>query len=249
MLHMADELKPAAEKTLLSAERPVARDCVPREDFAVFAHELRGALTVIAGYTEMLRRPLAEDERLASLEGIQRAISRADTLCTEVLAGRPADTRPPNTREPIELRALAEQVADEQHAATGRAIIVEGPVDVSVAGDEQALARMLTNLVSNAVKYSPADTTVRIRVCTEQASELGATAVLEVSDRGSGIPADARGRVFEPFERLGRDEDVPGTGLGLTVVASVVDGHGGATRVLENPGGGTVVRIELPVSG
>jgi signal transduction histidine kinase len=229
----------------MPAERVSARDCVPREDFAVFAHELRGALTVIAGYTEMLRRPMAEDERLASLQGIRRAIGRADTLCTEVLAGRPADDRPLATREPVELRALAEQVADEQRAATGRAVLVEASGDVSVAGDEQALGRALTNLVSNAVKYSPADTTVQIRVSAEQTPEFGATAVLEVCDRGPGIPADERERAFEPFERLGLDSDIPGTGLGLTVVASVVHAHGGATRVLDNPGGGTIVRIEL----
>ena len=82
----------------------------------------------------------------------------------------------------------------------------------------------------------------------ERHRELGATAVLEVSDRGPGIPADEREQAFEPFERLGHDTDVPGTGLGLTVVASVVRANGGTARILDNPGGGTIVRIEFPLA-
>ncbi len=233
-----------------SAPSPAtAPDCVSREDFAVFAHELRGALTVISGYTEMLRRPLPEDDRLAALEGIRRAIGRADTLCTEVLEARPSRTSPEQTRERVDVRSLAEQVAEEQRAACGRDIAVEATAAPIVLGDEQALARALANLVSNAVKYSPAPAPVRIAVSSEQSAGAGRTAVIEVCDSGPGIPADARERVFDPFERLGRTADTPGTGLGLTVVAGVVSAHGGATRILENPGGGTIVRIELPAAG
>lgn len=243
---MVDEPNLSSEKT--TPPGGAEQDCVPREDFAVFAHELRGALTVIAGYTEMLKRPMPEDERAASLAGILRAVGRADKLCSEVLTGRSADVLLPPTRDPIELGALAEQVAEEQRAATGRAVLVEAVGDVSVAGDEQALGRALANLVSNAVKYSPADTTVQVRVRAEETSEFGATAVLEVSDRGPGIPADEREQAFEPFERLGHDTDVPGTGLGLTVVAGVARASGGTARILDNPGGGTIVRIEFPLA-
>lgn len=252
MLLMVDQPHSPADKNGASAgparDNGPTTDSVSREDFAVFAHELRGALTVIAGYSDMLRRPLHDDERFAALEGIRRAVGRADVLCSEVLSGRAAGARPTPTREHVQLWALAQHVADEQHAASGRTIVVEAPGDAAVTGDEQALARLLTNLVSNAVKYSPAETVVRVRVGGEYTPQLGATAVIEVSDRGPGIPLGERERLFEPFERLGRDESTPGTGLGLAIVAGVVRDHGGNVRILDHSGGGTTVRVELPVA-
>jgi signal transduction histidine kinase len=221
---------------------------VSREDFAVFAHELRGALTVIAGYSDMLGRRLPDEERHAALEGIRRAVSRADSLCTEVLSGRPAGTSAPSRREHVELWALAEHVAAEQRAATGRTIVVEAPGDVAVTGDEKSLARVLANLVTNAAKYSPHETVIRIRVGSEYSPALGATAVLEVCDRGAGIPPADRARIFEPFERLGRGDEVPGTGLGLAIVRDVVRAHGGIVEIRDQSGGGTIVRIELPIA-
>lgn len=221
---------------------------VSREDLAVFAHELRGALTVISGYSDMLRRPLHDAERFAALDGIRRAIGRADNLCTEVLSGRPMGASAKNPRGHVELWALAEHVAAEQRAATGRTILVEAPGDVAVTGDEQALARVLTNLVTNAAKYSPAETIVQIRVRSEYTPALGATAVVEVSDRGPGIPAADRERIFAPFERLAHTDDIPGTGLGLAIVLDVVRDHGGDVEVRDHRGGGTTMRIELPIA-
>lgn len=240
---MADDHKPAAENNA-----PASAGSVSREEFSVFAHELRGALTVIAGYSDMLRRPLHDDERIAALEGIRRAVGRADALCTEVLSGRNAGASAPNPRAHVELWALAEHVAAEQRAATGRSVVVEAPGDVAVTGDEQALARVLTNLVSNAAKYSPAETIVQICVRTEYTTNLGTTAVLEVSDRGPGIPAEDRERIFEPFERLGRGDEIPGTGLGLAIVLDVARAHGGTVAIVDRPGGGTTMRVELPIA-
>ena len=80
---------------------------IPRAEIAVFAHELRGALTVIAGYGDMLRRPLDEAERLQALDGIRRAVSRADSLCSDVLAGRRAGGVDEKRREPLGQRPAA----------------------------------------------------------------------------------------------------------------------------------------------
>jgi len=220
---------------------------VPREDLAVFAHELRGTLTVISGYSEMLRRPMHEAERLAALDGIHRAIRRADALCSEVLSGKPPYRPGESVVEPVELRALAEHIAAEQRAATSRPIVVEAPEETAVAGDELALARVLTNLVTNAVKYSPAEEPVLVTIGRTTTTDLGETAVIEVSDRGSGIPHEQRERIFEPFERLERDVDVPGTGLGLAIVRDVVASHGGRVEIQDRLGGGTIIRIELPL--
>jgi signal transduction histidine kinase len=218
------------------------------EDLAVFAHELRGALTVIAGYVEMLRDPSRDIDRPAALDGIRRAVSRADTLCSEMLSG-PAPDHPVVTgSKPVSLSALAEHVAAEQRAATGHAILVETHGEVVVTGDEPSLSRMLTNVVANASKFSPAQKPVLIEVTCATSPQLGEIAVIDVSDRGPGIPADRREALFEPFERLDRDAHVPGTGLGLAIVKGVAVSHGGRVEIRDRTGGGTTVRIEIPLS-
>ena len=249
---MTDDLQhvsPAAAEDLAPAPATPApdSDAVLRRDLAVFAHELRGALTVIGGYSDMLRRPLHDAERLAALDGIRRAVNRADSLCTEALTAGAAGESTAGSAEPVELWALAEHVAAEQRAATSRTISVEAPEELAVAGSEPALARVLANLVTNAVKYSTSDQPVLVRVSRTTSSDLGETAVIEVSDRGPGIPAEQRARLLEPFERLERDAGVPGAGLGLSIVNDVVATHGGRVEIRTRNGGGTTVRIELPL--
>lgn len=218
-----------------------------KTELAVFVHELRNALTGIGGYGELLRRPLRQDERRAASDGIQLAVARADALCSVTLGGSlPAEETA--SSEPVQLRVLATRVASEQRVVTGRTIEVTGDDDVTVMGDELALARALTNLVDNAAKYSPADQPIGVSVSLEASADGSAVAVIEVSDRGPGILAEQRGRVFELFARLGRDAETPGTGLGLAVVRSVLEAHGGFVRVLDRIGGGAILRAELPAA-
>jgi len=214
------------------------------DDLALYAHELRGALTVIAGYAELLRRPLPSTERESALDGIDRAIVRADALCADALAGRSPDA-PRHAFAPLSLRTLAEQVADDQRSATGRTIEVTAEQTAPVLGDAGALARVLGNLIDNAAKYSPSRTPIELRVAEEDGAD-GPVAYIEVADRGPGISAEELERVVEPFVRLERDADVAGTGLGLGIAHNVIAAHDGRLRVSEREGGGTVVRLELP---
>jgi two-component system sensor histidine kinase TctE len=143
-----------------------------------------------------------------------------------------------------DLGRLAEQAAADLRATTGRDVIVRADVDRAVHGDEIALARVLENLLSNAAKYAP-EGSIELNVAT---ADVGS--IIEVADRGPGIPPADRKRVMQPFARLERDEArLPGTGLGLTVVRSIADALGGHVEILENPGGGTIARVVLPDSG
>ena len=216
---------------------------------ALFAHELRGALTVIAGYTGLLRHPLNAREQDAAIEGIERAIARADSLCGEALAGRTPSPSKARVSEAVSVRLLVDQAAADQHSATSRTVNVswEPTDDMVVQGDELALARVLGNLIGNAIKYSPADSVVDVRAYQQSQPFLGDAAVIEIADRGPGIPAEMREQVFEPFARLPRDENAPGTGLGLAVVKNVVSAHDGRIQIRGRDGGGTVVRVELPL--
>ena len=112
-----------------------------------------------------------------------------------------------------------------------------------LTGDREALSRLVSNLVSNAVLYTEPDTTVEIEVGSE-----GEEAFLEVRDQGPGIAADERDRIFERFVRLeaARERHPEGSGLGLAIVEQVANAHQGLVHVLARPGGGTIFRVELP---
>ncbi len=219
-------------------------DPLRHEDLAAYAHELRGALTVIAGYAELLRRQLPLQERDRALDGIERAILRADALCSDALAGRTPSSAS-RTFAPVSLCVLAEQVAADQRSATGRAIDVVITGSADVLGDADSLARVLGNLIDNAAKYSPTRTPIEVRVGEEEGA-MGTVSFVEVSDRGPGISDEELARVVEPFARLERDADIPGTGLGLGIVNNVIAMHNGRLNVSERNGGGAIVRLELP---
>lgn len=210
------------------------------EGLAVLAHELRGALTVISGYSDLLGIGLPESSRREALDGIGRAVNRADALLSDALAVSRAPSDAPVLAD---VSLVAEEVASEQRAATGRRIHVTADSHPRVAVDAGALSRAISNLVTNAAKYSPTDAAIDIGVSSE-----GASVVVEVADRGPGIPGSDKESVFEPFARLGRDADAPGTGLGLTIVRRVAETAGGSVEITDREGGGAVVRITLPTS-
>ncbi len=207
-------------------------------DLALCAHDLRGILTVIAGYASLLRRDdLSATSRETALDGIEAAIARADALLGDTLAGR-VDSR--RKRERVALGEIAARAVADARVATGRDVTLTRVADPSVHADPVALSRVLENLLSNAAKYAP-EGPIEVTVSSEDA--IG---VLEVADRGPGVPPADREAVFEPFVRLERDADKPGTGLGLVVVRNAVEGMGGRVRLLDREGAGTVVRIEIP---
>ena len=114
-------------------------------------------------------------------------------------------------------------------------------VAIRICGDRPKLARMLRNLVDNALRHSNGRIAIRLR------PEAGG-AILEVADDGPGVPVADRDRIFTRFVRLdtARDRAAGGTGLGLAIVAEVVAAHGGLVEVLDNPGGGALFRVRLP---
>jgi signal transduction histidine kinase len=220
------------------------RPALSREELAAYAHELRGALTVIAGYTELLRQSLPAVERERALDGIERAILRADALCADAVAGL-SPSSASRTFCPVSLSLLAEQVAADQRSATGRTIelSIEGPAQI--LGDADALSRVVGNLIDNAAKYSPSRSSIELRVAEDHEAALPIVFV-EVADRGPGISEQELEHVIEPYARLERDADIPGTGLGLGIVHHVIADHDGRLSVTAREGGGTIVRLEFP---
>jgi two-component system OmpR family sensor kinase len=113
-----------------------------------------------------------------------------------------------------------------------------------VVGEESRLRQVLANLVGNVVQHTPSGTPVEIAVGMLPTGE----GALEVHAHGPGIDPDHAARVFERFYRVdaSRGRDSGGAGLGMAIVAAIVDAHGGSVRLAQTPGGGTTVRVTLP---
>ncbi len=203
------------------------------------AHELRTPLTSVNANVDLLlhARDLPDDERHEILGGIRAELGQLGTLFNEIIE-LATDKRETSAHEPIRLAGVVQRAVDDlaRRAPNPVTVLVD---DSQVKGHEASLHRAITNLLSNAVKYSPANSPIEVQV---QAGRVS------VSDRGAGIPAADRDRVFDRFHRLEEARPLPGSGLGLAIVAKVVSDHRGSTFVRDaDPAPGTVVGFTLPL--
>lgn len=206
------------------------------------AHELRTPLTAMrAGIDVALRRPRGVEELEHVLGGLREEVDRLAALASRLLDMAALRAAPLN-RVPGDIAKL---VADAVDGALGlaeeRGVVLE-VVGVTRAPAEFApsvVRQAIDNLVDNAIKYSP--TAGRVTVGVEV---VPGRVQVRVADRGPGIPAEQRERIFEPFER--RDHAARGKGLGLAIVREVAERHGGHAWVEPRPDGGAVFVLELP---
>jgi signal transduction histidine kinase len=216
---------------------------------SMVSHEFRTPLGIAMSAVELLRNyldrlPAAKREEL--LTDIYDSTLRMSGLMEQVLLlGRVESGNNASQRLPIDLVVLLDKLADESLSACHQRCPVEvrvlGSLEGSV-GDESLIRHIVSNLVSNAVKYSPEGERVDVVVRRE-----GNDAVIEVQDRGIGIPEADRGRLFEAFHRATNVGQVPGTGLGLLIVKRCVDLHQGSIRFESVVGEGTTFTVTLPL--
>jgi signal transduction histidine kinase len=216
------------------------------------SHELRTPLTSIRMFAETLQqgRVSTEEERAACLDFIVTESERLAGLTERALEwARMESGRRTFELERHPVRAVVAAAVDRfrQHRAMG-----PGELDVSwgeelpeVVVDRAALEQVLLNLLENAVKYSPADKRIRVRV-----ERRGRWVAIDVADHGIGIARSDLRRIFERFYRaddlLARR--IEGSGLGLSIAKRIVDGHHGRVRVHSEVGRGSVFTVELPVA-
>ena len=221
------------------------------------SHELRSPLARIRMGLELLGR----DPGTASARAeIAHNITELDQLIDEILLASRLDMRDAHDAgalgptEEVDLLGLAA----EECARTGAELKVgDNAAPVLVQGHARLLRRVLRNLLENARRYGqPALTsendepTVCLHMGVQSGTDAGAArwAVVAVEDRGPGVPADLRERIFEPFFRLpGASEREGGVGLGLSLVRSIAERHGGQVRCEERPGGGARFVLTLPI--
>ncbi|MER7545661.1 sensor histidine kinase [Actinomadura sp.] len=213
-----------------------------RQLIADAGHELRTPLTSLRTNIDLLLRAeatgrnLPPDARRTLLTGVKAQMRELSSLVGDLLElARPADARP--ARETVALHDVAAR-AVARARLRGPGLTVESRADPwYVHGDPASLERAVVNLLDNAVKFSPPGGTVTVRLAGGE---------LTVRDRGPGIPAEDLPHVFERFWRSPSARSLPGSGLGLSIVARVVAETGGRVTLEPAPGGGTLARVRLP---
>ncbi|HSP76893.1 MAG TPA: GAF domain-containing sensor histidine kinase, partial [Myxococcaceae bacterium] len=230
-----------------------ARDAIRlREEFlSIASHELRTPISALQLHVQSLQGALAREpagpppERLRrSLETVERQVKRQTQLVNDLLdVSRLGSGRLALRREPVDLAALAREVAsrfEAELARTGTQLILRADAPVSGQWDRMRLDQVVTNLVANAVKYgrgNPVELTVEGE---------GGRARLTVRDAGIGIAPEDLGRIFNRFERAVSERHYGGFGLGLWITRQVVEALGGHITVDSELGVGSRFTVELP---
>lgn len=229
-----------------------------RDQFlSVAAHELRTPITAMNGFSELLRRELAQAEPESSRVGryvsrLAEAVARLSALVDDMLdVSRIRLGQLPLRRQPLDLvefvhrigSSYEEQLRGSQHTFSCR--LPSEPI--SLAADEDRLEQVLNNLLDNAVKYSPGGGTIVLSL-----AESDNGALISVQDEGIGLPPEALESIFEPFGRApnAARSNLPGLGLGLFISRTIVERHGG--RLWAESAGeshGTTFYVWLPRSG
>jgi PAS domain S-box-containing protein len=222
-----------------------------RSDFvATVSHELRTPLTSIVGYAEMLADESLTGDQRHMVEVIGRNTRRLITLIEDLLTLSQIEAGSfVVEHRKVELGGLLEgtvQAIRPAAAARGIELVADVEDPGLVEADPDKLDRAVLNLLSNAVKFTPPGGRV-----TLSARRLDGHAQLTVSDTGVGIPLEEQPRLFSRFFRssTATSNAIQGTGLGLVIVKTIVEQHGGEIRLISTPGQGTSVSIVLPLSG
>jgi len=213
------------------------------------SHELRTPLSSIRGYAELHRVGALGDR-----EAIDRAMGRIEdesarmgTLVEELLLLARLDEAPERAREPVDLSLLVEDAAHDARATDPEREItatVAPAEETTVAGDAGQLRQVLANLVRNALVHTPPGSAIELH-----ARGAGDAVELEVRDHGPGLPDGDPDQLFDRFWRKegeGRKRGAAGAGLGLAIVAAVVEAHDGTVTARDAPGGGASFLVRLP---
>jgi two-component system, OmpR family, sensor kinase len=217
-----------------------------RQFLADASHELRTPLTSIRGYAELYRSKVASEPADVdkAMRRIEDEATRMGVLVEDMLTLARLDETAAAPHERVDLAALARDAVDDARATDpAREITASAPEAAPVEGHPDQLRQVLANLLRNALVHTPPGTPIDVTV-----EAADGRARLEVRDHGPGLPADDPSVVFERFWRAegGRERGRGGAGLGLAIVAAVVDAHGGEVSASNAPGGGASFVVRIP---
>lgn len=224
-----------------------AAEWAPADFFSTAVHELRTPLTSVIGQAQLARRYLTRDVAHAG-EAIDRVIEQANRM--NRLIGELLDharvTVGALSLEVVTFDlglAIAATIPQYEHGDVRRITFVSPPETMRVRGDPDRIAQVIGNLLDNALKYSPPGSPIAVSL-----EVVGRDVFVRVEDKGMGIPADERDRIFAPFYRTSRTRDVPGTGLGLHISRRLAEQHRGRLWLERSADTGSVFTLALPLA-
>jgi two-component system OmpR family sensor kinase len=216
-----------------------------RQFLADASHELRTPLTSIKGFAELFRLDRDHDpvDLPTILRRVEQEADRMSVLVDDLLLLAHLDETRPIERQPVDLAVLAaDACTDAVAAAPDRKVTLDAPQPAVVAGDESHLRQAIANLVTNAVRHTPAGTPIEVGAHLD-----GGTVTVSVRDHGAGLTDDALAHVFDRFWQADGARAGDGAGLGLSIVAGIASEHGGAAKAANAAGGGALFTIAVPV--
>lgn len=220
-------------------------DEMKNEFISIVSHELRTPLATILGFMEiLLNRDVQVEKQKRYMETIFKEANRLSTLINDFLdLQRMESGRQVYHFAPVDLGGIAAEVAEQWRGKGTHAIHLHVPAEsVYAYADQDRMTQVLHNLVSNALKYSPAADRIDIYLRKEQGHLL-----LEIHDYGLGIPEDSKDKLFTKFFRVDNSDrrQIGGTGLGLAIVKEILDVHKGKIAFRPGPEKGSIFSIEL----
>lgn len=211
------------------------------------SHELQTPLTSVRGYAELFRRGGADrPEDLATImRRIEAESARMGVLVDDLLVLADLDGDRPTAQAAVALAPLvSDMVADARAVEPAREITLAATANPLVHGSDGQLRQVVANLLANVRVHTPPEAPVEVRLAADHS-----TVTLEIADRGPGVPPELVDQIFERFVRAdpSRTRASGGSGLGLSIVASIIGDHGGRVSARNRTGGGLVVTVNLPL--
>jgi two-component system, OmpR family, sensor kinase len=210
------------------------------------SHELRTPLTSIRGYAELYRAGAdSPDDVVRSFDRIEREARRMGGLVDDLVLLARLDQERPFTRQEVDLAVVArEAVADARAIEPDRVVTTHiGSGRMVVAGDADRMRQVVTNLLANVRTHTEPGTPATVRV-----KRVGDQVVIAVADTGPGMEPEDAEQAFERFYQANPDRTTPGSGLGLSIVRSIVEQHGGTAELHSVVGAGTTVTFHIPAA-
>ncbi len=238
------------DRTAMHEARQMRRDFV-----ANVSHELRTPLTALIGFIETLKGPARDDAdiRARFLDTMEREAGRMNRLIDDLLSlSKVEGVERMRPTDPVDLRSVLESVilalqpfSDETSCEVS---LVADDTVMQVAGDQDQLSQVFTNLIENAIKYGGDRVEVKVSRLSQTPGFKGAVAEVSVRDNGEGIDRVHIPRLTERFYRVDshRSREMGGTGLGLAIVKHIVNRHRGRLKIQSEPGLGTDFSVALP---
>jgi signal transduction histidine kinase len=222
------------------------------EFIGMVVHELKTPLTSLKGFAQLLSRKLAADNNPQISQLVNRIDAQSNKLTTLI------DDLLDVTRieggtfqfeeEPFSFDELVEEIVDDIHLTTATHTLVrQGKLGKPVYADRKRIGQVITNFLTNAIKYAPDADTIIVRT---ELNELKQEVIFSVQDTGPGIPFEKQEKIFEPFYRIERSDHrhAPGLGLGLFISAEIIRGEHGKIWVESIEGNGSTFSFTLPLN-